>query len=93
MIEMVQQMNETSSHPTCKEMKEIHFFPCLGLCTLAHWDDPAHLKQPLVLRRAHFDNSQNASHEATNGFENDTLQIEDSGFPVVPRPISWTKVK
>ena len=26
-------MNETSSHPTCKEMKEIHFFPCLGLCT------------------------------------------------------------
>ena len=46
-----------------------------------------------VLRRAHFDNSQNASHEATNGFENDTLQIDDSGFPVAPRPISWTKVK
>ena len=46
-----------------------------------------------VLRRAHFDNSQNASDETTNGFQNDTLQIDDTGFPVAPRPISWTKVK
>jgi hypothetical protein len=46
-----------------------------------------------VLRRAHIDNSQNTSNETTNGFQNDTLQMDDSGFPVAPRPISWTKVK
>ena len=46
-----------------------------------------------VLRRAHFDNSQNASDETMNGFQNDTIQIDDSGFPVTPQMISWTKVK
>ena len=46
-----------------------------------------------VLRRAHFNNSQNIGDEITNGLQKNTIQIDDSGFPVAPRPHSWSKVK
>ena len=45
-----------------------------------------------VLRRAHFNNTQNAGEEITKGIQRNTLQIDESGFPLAPRPQSWTKV-
>jgi hypothetical protein len=46
-----------------------------------------------VLRRAHFTSSHNTGNEIANGIQKNTLQIDESGFPVAPRPHSWAKVK
>ena len=46
-----------------------------------------------ILRNAHFSSSQNTGDEITNGLQKNTLQIDESGFPVAPRPQSWLKVK
>jgi len=45
-----------------------------------------------VLRRSHFNNTQNASEDITNGFEKDVIVIDESGFPLAPRPDSWSGV-
>jgi hypothetical protein len=45
-----------------------------------------------VLRRAHFSNTQMAGDDITNGLQRDTLQIDESGFPLAPWPQSWIKV-
>jgi len=45
-----------------------------------------------ILRRAHIDASQDAGDDITNGIQRNYLQIDESGFPIGPRPISWVKV-
>jgi hypothetical protein len=43
-----------------------------------------------VLRRAHFNIT--SGDDIANGLQRDTLQIDESGFPLAPRPQSWTNV-
>lgn len=45
-----------------------------------------------VLRNAHVNNSQASSEERFNGLKSGTLEIDESGFPLAPRPQSWKKV-
>jgi hypothetical protein len=45
-----------------------------------------------ILRRAHAEDSGNAVDDIANGFQKDAIQIDDSGFPKAPRPLSWIKV-
>jgi hypothetical protein len=45
-----------------------------------------------ILRTAHSNNSQSAGDNITNGIQRNTLKIDDSGYPLAPRPVSWTKV-
>ena len=42
-----------------------------------------------IVRRDHF---PNAEANISNGLQNDTLQIDASGFPISPKPESWAKV-
>lgn len=44
------------------------------------------------LRQAHFASTQIPSNITTNGIQRNTLEIHDSGFPLAPRPESWSKV-
>ena len=45
-----------------------------------------------VLRRAHINNSNSAEIDVPNGIERNKLEVDTSGFPMAPRPHSWTKV-
>jgi hypothetical protein len=45
-----------------------------------------------VLRRAHQDISQGDVVDVVNGIERNTLKVDATGFPLAPRPQSWTKV-
>jgi hypothetical protein len=45
-----------------------------------------------LLRGVHFNNTDDAGDEITNGMERNTLQMDESGFPIAPKPHSWTKV-
>ena len=45
-----------------------------------------------VLRRSH-SNSTIMPDVISNGLEKLTLQIDETGFPIAPRPQSWTKIK
>jgi hypothetical protein len=45
-----------------------------------------------VLRRAHQDISQGDVVDVVNGIERNTLKVDATGFPLAPRPRSWTKV-
>ena len=45
-----------------------------------------------VLRRSH-SNSTIMPDEILNGLEKLTLQIDETGFLIAPRPQSWTKIK
>jgi hypothetical protein len=48
-----------------------------------------------LLRRAHFENNthtQTTGEDISNGFERNRIQTDESGFPIAPRPLSWTKV-
>jgi hypothetical protein len=42
-----------------------------------------------ILRRDHF---SVADVDTSNGLQRDTLQIDATGFPIAPRPLTWTKV-
>jgi hypothetical protein len=45
-----------------------------------------------ILRRAHAEGYQDAGEEIMNGIQRNTLQIDETGFPKAPRPISWLSV-
>ena len=45
-----------------------------------------------VLRRDHFSNPQLAGNNMDNGLQRNVLKIDPTGYPVAPRPQSWTKV-
>lgn len=45
-----------------------------------------------ILRKAHINNTESPAEEFINGIQRNTLQIDESGFPLAPRPESWKKV-
>jgi hypothetical protein len=45
-----------------------------------------------VLRRAHFDLSQNSADENVNALPRIRLDLDPDNFPIAPRPTSWSKV-
>jgi hypothetical protein len=46
-----------------------------------------------ILRQSHLQNSQHIDDEMVNGLQKYTIKIDESGFPVAPRPQSWSSVK
>jgi hypothetical protein len=42
-----------------------------------------------LLREAH---SQNSGNVIRNGYEPNIIRTHESGFPIAPRPFSWTKI-
>lgn len=45
------------------------------------------------IRRDYFSNLQANEDVESNGFKKNTLDINEAGFPLAPRPHSWTMVK
>lgn len=45
-----------------------------------------------LLRRTYQDISQNTNADVVNGIDQLTLKIDSTGYPLAPRPQSWTKV-
>jgi hypothetical protein len=45
-----------------------------------------------ILRQVHINNTESPGEEIINGLQRNTLQMHESGYPLAPRPESWTKV-